>query len=59
MPMLNEKVKTPNNNTFHIAPVKTLFLSPCSVDEIFSLISLLDNKKRQERMTLIQNLFAK
>ena len=43
-PKLNEEVKAPKSNNLHNAPVKSLFLTPCSDDEIFSL-SLLDNKQ--------------
>ena len=45
IPILKQEVKRPRNNTSHSAQVKSLFLTPYSDDEIFSLIPLLDYKK--------------
>ena len=49
IPMLNEEVRAPSNDTSHSAPIKSLFSTPCSDDEVFSLISLLDNKKATKK----------
>ena len=39
--MLEEDFKAPKYNTSHSAPVKSLFLTACSDNEVFLLISLL------------------
>ena len=50
--MLNEEVKAPRNNTSHSGPVKSLFLTLCSDDEVFSVVSLLDNKKATRKIAV-------
>ena len=50
--MLNEEVKARRNNTSHSGPVKSLFLTLCSDDEVFSVVSLLDNKKATRKIAV-------
>ena len=45
IPMLNKEVMAYRNNTSNSAPVKFLFLTPCSDDEVFHYIIIRQQKK--------------